>query len=482
MTIASGAWLQVSRSNKTRGCPSVLVHNAKEFFKIHRSLCKEIDHSFPTTPKGIKMRIAVYGLGNVGLVTALSLCHQGHRVIGVEISKEKLRLLHDKKLYIKEKNLDEFLEKYQDRIQFLPKLTTLNGIETIIICVGTPTLLEGHIHLDQVEKTLQEISLLMGGAPSIDVIVRSTVPPGTIEAVVLPILEKGKNNFSLYYQPEFLREGSAVADFLSPEFHVIGVENKSKKYQLNKTFLNTDNIKIVGYRTAEMIKYLNNSFHALKVSYINEIASVASGYGVDISDLMECFLSDKKLNISKKYLRPGLAFGGPCLTKDVNALTFLAKKMHVETPMLDSILISNNKHLRRTLKIIEHLNPRNIVFLGASFKEGTNDLRGSPILDIISFLEKRPSYIPLKDIFIYDNEMTLANIEAQYPPRFYLINKISKLPKKCDLIILGALDMGDIEYNYINRHEGSIIDLGFENNANAKIKSNAKIFKAYEIV
>ena len=428
------------------------------------------------------MKIAVYGLGNVGLVTALGLCHQGHDVIGVEVSKEKLRLLNNKELYIKEKNLNELLKKYENQIQFLPSLKSSKEIETIIVCVGTPTLLDGDIHLGQIEKTLQEIRVLIDDTHNMDIILRSTIPPGTIENMALPILKKGKKDLNLYYQPEFLREGSAVEDFLNPEFHVIGVEDKSKKIRLNETFLNTHNVKIVDYRTAEMIKYLNNSFHALKTSYINEMASVASGYGVNISDLMECFLSDKKLNISEKYLKPGMAFGGPCLIKDVNALSFLAKKIHVETPMIDSILISNNKHLRRTLKIIESMGPKSIIFFGVSFKEGTNDLRGSPILDMINLLQKRPSYIPLKEIFIYDKKITLDELERRYPSKFHLIYEANKLPQKCDLIILGALDMGHIECNYINHHKGNIIDLGFKNNAEKIIKNAPKVFKAYEII
>jgi len=423
------------------------------------------------------MKIAVYGLGNVGLVAALGFCEQGHEVIGVEINEDKVTQLIENKIYIKEKGLNDLLSKYKDRIKFKTKLETLSGVDTVVVCVGTPTQLDGKVYLGQINDTVGEIVNLIDENKKIDFILRSTIPPGTIEKLVKPVIGTNKN-ITLYYHPEFLREGSAVEDFLFPELHVVGIEPGISTDSRNKTFLNTENIKFVGFKTAEMIKYLNNSFHALKVSYINEIASIASSYDVNVEELVDCFLSDKKLNISEKYFKPGFSFGGPCLTKDVSALSYLAKDKQIDAPIISSILESNNKHLFRVLGIIEKLNPKSILFCGISFKEGTNDLRSSPMIDLINLLQKRPSYISKKEIYVRDNDLALAEIK-----RFdscEAIYSFKDLKADCNVVILGTHKANEEDKKYLENYKGIIIDLGY--NKNFEINKNNKIYKAYEAI
>tara|TARA_B100001971_G_scaffold183531_1_gene181597 strand:+ start:18864 stop:20129 length:1266 start_codon:yes stop_codon:yes gene_type:complete len=421
------------------------------------------------------MKVAVFGLGNVGLVAALGLSEHGHDVIGVEISREKVEKLISKKLYIEEQGLAELLERNQHRISFTRSLDSLGGIDAVVVCVGTPTQLDGSVYLGQVIDTIQEISRLAGEL-KLDLVLRSTIPPGTIKKHLLPIL-KNNENISLYYHPEFLREGNAVEDFLYPDMHVVGVHDPKRSYTLGKLFSGTDNIKLVEFESAEMLKYLNNSFHALKVAYINEIASISSGYGVNVDELVDCFLSDTKLNISTKYLRPGFAFGGPCLTKDVSALDYLAKEKHIEAPIIASIIQSNNRHLFRSFSAIEKINPKTIVFFGASFKEGTNDLRSSPMMDLINMLQKRPSYIPKKEIYVRDNMIALEELKAKEVcrPAF----NTSELPDKCDLLVLGAMEPTEGDLEYIENHEGHILDLCFNKNYTAP--KSLKLKMAYDV-
>ena len=420
------------------------------------------------------MKIAVFGLGNVGLVAALGFCERGHEVVGVEISEMKVEKLKSKSLYIEEAGLPELLDKHQNRIQFTTTLTSLESIDAVVVCVGTPTQLDGSVYLGQVKETIQYISSLVGER-KVSLVLRSTIPPGTIRRYITPILEN-KQNLVFFYHPEFLREGSAVQDFLQPNMHVVGVDDPAQDLGSREIFFGTDNIKVVQYESAEMLKYLNNSFHALKVAYINEIASVASSYDVNVNELVDCFLSDTKLNISEKYLRPGFAFGGPCLTKDVSALDFLAKEKHIEAPILSSIIPSNNRHLFRSFSAIEKMNPKSIVFFGASFKEGTNDLRSSPMMDLINMLQKRPSYIPKKEIYVRDNSVALNELKGREVCKTAF--EVSELPEKCDLIVLGAMELNEEDLAYIARHEGNILDLGF--NKTYSIPSNKRPRTAYD--
>jgi GDP-mannose 6-dehydrogenase len=423
------------------------------------------------------MKIAVYGLGNVGLVAALGFCEQGHKVVGIEINENKIKSLIEDKIYIQESGLDELLKKHKGNIEFKTKLDTLIDIDTAVVCVGTPTQLDGKVYLNQVKDTINEIVKNVEENKTIDLVLRSTIPPGTIDKLIKPIISK-KKNISFLYHPEFLREGSALEDFLYPELHVIGVKDGVLQKDISEIFLNTENIKLVEYKTAEMIKYLNNSFHALKVSYVNEIASIASSYDVNVDEMIDCFLSDQKLNISKKYLKPGFAFGGPCLTKDVKALDYLAKEKQIETPIVSSIMESNNKHLFRVFGLLEKINPKSILFFGISFKEGTNDLRSSPTIDLINLLQKRPSYIAKKEIYIIDSDHALNEMKEYENCK--RLKSIKELKSNCDVLVLGTHVTNSDDEKYINNFNGTIIDLGYKKKF--KINENIKLYKAYEAI
>jgi GDP-mannose 6-dehydrogenase len=412
------------------------------------------------------MKIAVLGLGNVGLVAAICLAEQGHEIIGVEISKQKIQLLNQGVLYIEETNLQKLFTKNRENITFTTELNSDTKVDCYIVCVGTPASHNGKVYLGQIKTTFENLVETFDKDDNSFIILRSTIPPGTIESVVKPLVKNKK----IIYHPEFLREGSAVEDFMFPHLHVVGLENESD-YQLVQPLLaNCNNIKYTSYRAAEMLKYLNNSFHALKVSYVNEIASIASAYDVDVNELVDCFLADTKLNISTKYFRPGFSFGGPCLTKDVSALINLAQNKQVNVPLITSILASNEKHLFRVFSLIEKLNPSSILIFGVSFKEGSNDLRNSPVLDLINLIQKTPSYIPRKDIFVKDYEIneSIANT-----------NKImcdGAITVEVDLVILGPLKLNNLDLKYIESHKGPILDLGYiEHGINDR-----KIIKAYE--
>ena len=308
------------------------------------------------------MNIAVLGLGNVGLVSALCLSDKGHDVIGVEINQEKVESLKKNIPYILEDGLEDLILKNKSKINFTTNINDCGSSDIYIICVGTPTSIDGSVYVGQVVETLKELVRFLKNKDKKTIILRSTVPPGTVENEVLPIIKKSGIDFEFIYHPEFLREGSAVKDFLEPNIHVIGLE--ADNISCDELFEDAPTVKKVNYATAEMIKYLNNSFHALKVSFINEVASVASAYDVNVSELVDCFLADKKLNVSEKYLKPGFAFGGPCLVKDIRGLNTMAQSKNIKVPLIDSILKSNEAHLMRVIKVVNSINPKNILLFG----------------------------------------------------------------------------------------------------------------------
>jgi len=347
------------------------------------------------------VKINVFGLGNVGLVTAICLAESGHKVIGIEINTKKAEMLLEKKLYIFENGLDEKFAKIdsEDRLKILssPGDSDLLG-DISIVCVGTPVMSSGQVILDQALQTMTQLSeIIENKNEKHTVVLRSTIPPGTIKKNIISKLEGKKNkigiNFDLVYFPEFLREGNAVEDFYAQDVNVIATNNPNQIKMINEIFRLNENYDIVDFEVAEMIKYMNNSFHALKVVFANEISSLCSKMDIDKDQLFDLFLKDKKLNISETYLRPGFSFGGPCLTKELKALNYFSKDLFLETSTIKSIFVSNNEHLKRFLGIIESLNAHKILFIGVCFKSGTDDIRNSPFLEIFRRIKEKPSYI-----------------------------------------------------------------------------------------
>lgn len=400
------------------------------------------------------MKIAVFGLGNVGLVASLALCEQGHDVFGIDINADKIGQLQNGRIYLYEDRLQELLETHKNRFKPFAAAEALRNIDCFMICVGSPAMSDGGVNLDQVVATTRQISRLLVSNPDATVILRSTVPPGTAEETVIPLLDQSGAPYSFIYHPEFLREGSAVKDFLEPNLHVIGLVNPESEPSCMELFRNADRLMKVPIRTAEMLKYLNNGYHALKVVFANELASLASAMSVPIEPLFEAFFADSKLNISSAYLRPGFSFGGPCLTKELSALQQLSRSHKVETPLLATISLSNEAHLRRSLEKIERMKPQKIVVFGVSYKSGTDDVRSSPMLLLIHLLGRRPSYLPTREIWVSDLAGALEKMKTLSICAFDEIPPITP-----DCIIMGSTRLSDVQIDWIRKQKCKVFDM-----------------------
>ena len=340
------------------------------------------------------MKIVVVGLGYVGAVTSCCLARDGHDVVGVDLDQNKLDLLAKGVSPIIEQGIDEVTQAAFDsgRLKVDRSLTAV-AIEgaVVFVCVGTPSADNGSQDLTAIERVCRQLGELLRSVDGCEIVIRSTIPAGTTEGLLLPILEQcsGKvagDGFGLAFQPEFLREGSSVSDFYNPPMTVVGGDERSvaRLRELFGTlpgeFIATD------VKSAELLKVACNTFHALKVNFANEIGRVATALDMDARIVMELLCRDKQLNISPAYLRPGFAFGGSCLPKDLRALLYTAKSHDVELPMLSGILPSNDLHIELIAKKIMAHSSRQVGFVGLSFKQGTDDLRESPLVRLAEIL------------------------------------------------------------------------------------------------
>lgn len=360
------------------------------------------------------MKISIFGLGYVGCVGMGCLAKQGHQIIGIDVSDEKLRLINEGKPTIVENGIDELIAEGFKNGQIAATKDYIEAVsksDLSFMCVGTPSSFNGHLDLQYIFATAKQIGeALRQKATFHIVIIRSTVFPGTNEKVGKIIeAESGKKlntDFAVVSNPEFLREGTAVADYLNPPITVIGsscekaIETMKELY----TFANAP-IEIVPIGVAEMIKYVNNSYHALKVVFANEVGSICKELNIDSHEVMRIFCMDKQLNISPYYFRPGFAYGGSCLPKDLKGLCTLAHDLYLDTPVLNSIEGSNTKLIENEIKKIETLGKRKIGVLGLSFKAGTDDMRNSPIIQVIEALHGK-GY----DVRIFDKNVSLSRI------------------------------------------------------------------------
>lgn len=336
------------------------------------------------------MKISVFGLGYVGSITAACFADKGHHVIGVEVNPEKLALFQAGESPLFEPGLTELLAKVHGTAKFTATGVAAEAIartEISFICVGTPSKKGGQPDLSHVESVSREIGeALRAKKASHTVVVRSTMLPGSIESVVASQIESasGKRegkDFRVLANPEFMREGTAIKDFFEPPFIVIGEPNPGAGDSLAALYKCVDAPQVrVSIRAAEAIKFACNAFHGLKITFANEIGQFCKTHGVDSHEVMDIFCRDNKLNISKVYLRPGMAYGGSCLPKDLRALVSRAREHDVELPMLEAIARSNLNQIQRTTEFIAELGHREVGILGLSFKAGTDDLRESPIV------------------------------------------------------------------------------------------------------
>jgi GDP-mannose 6-dehydrogenase len=378
------------------------------------------------------LRVSIFGLGYVGTVSAGCLASEGHEVIGVDPVQTKVDLINSGQSPIIEAEIGEMIAStvQQGALRATHDVArAISETDLSFVCVGTPSQANGNLDLKYIRRVCEQIGqALKEKAARHVVVIRSTIVPGTMHEIVIPALEEfsGKKagvDFSICHNPEFLREGSAVKDFHAPPKTVIGELDRAGGDELATIYEQLDAPLIrTDLETAEMVKYVDNSWHALKIGFANEIGNLCKSFGIDAHKVMEIFCQDRKLNISSAYLIPGFAFGGSCLPKDLRALTYKAKMRDLELPILTSILPSNEIQVSRGLQLIRDKGNRRIGVLGFSFKAGTDDLRESPMVAVIERLIGKGH-----DLRIYDRNVSIASLVGAN--RDFILNRIPHISR-----------------------------------------------------
>jgi GDP-mannose 6-dehydrogenase len=361
------------------------------------------------------MRLSIFGLGYVGCVSSACFSDAGHEVIGVDTNPLKVEIINEGRSPIVESGVEELIGRAVKEKRLRATTDPLEAVENSdlsFVCVGTPGRANGSLDLSYVKGACKQIGTALERKRRFHVIaIRSTMLPGTIEDTVVPTLEvySGKTagrDFGVVINPEFLREGTAVADFYHPPFTLIGSDDEDSAQLLERLYAHLDApLLTIGTKEAEMVKYVCNCFHALKVSFANEVGAICKAFGIDSHRVMEVFCKDTKLNLSPYYLKPGFAFGGSCLPKDLRALAYCAKGADVEIAVLDAILASNRKQIERAVEMVLNTGKKKIGVLGLSFKAGTDDLRESPMVSLIETLIGKGL-----NVTIFDREVELASL------------------------------------------------------------------------
>ena len=395
--------------------------------------------------------LSIFGLGYVGCVSAACFAKEGHTVIGVDVSESKVAMVNAGRATIVEHGIADLVREMVESGKLRATTDVADAVRSStvsIICVGTPSRKNGSLDLAYVERVAAQIGEVIGQKHERHtVVVRSTVLPGTTESIVVPILERasGKKagvDFGVCMNPEFLREGTSIQDFYRPPFTLIGTSDPASADAVKPLYQTIDAaLHVTQTGVAEMIKYACNSFHGLKVAFANEIGIIAKSIGVDSHEVMRLFCEDRKLNISPAYLRPGFAFGGSCLPKDLRALAYRAQQSDLEVPVLRATLDSNQKHIKRAVDQVLSSGTRKVGVLGLSFKAGTDDLRESPMVTLIEALIGKGLTLA-----IYDREVTSARVmgsnreyvEREIPHIWSLMKpSVQDVLSASDLVIVG---------------------------------------------
>jgi len=367
------------------------------------------------------MKITIFGLGYVGAVSAACFAKMQHSVVGVDRDSHKVQSILSGQSPFYEPGLQEIISAAVAEGRLSACVSAEEGLQdadAAFVCVGTPSESNGNLGLDQIRNVVQEIANAIAGRQKpLVVAIRSTVFPGTCEDVVIPVLQSA-GPVSVVSNPEFLREGAAVKDFLEPSLLVIGGNDPAALQTVADLYASLPvEPCLVSLRTAEMIKYSCNAFHAIKIAFANEIGALSQRMGVDPHEVMSTLCKDEKLNISTAYMKPGFAFGGSCLPKDLRALVFRSRRHNLQLPLLESALPSNEAHLRRAIDQILALPAKKLGVMGLAFKEDTDDLRESPVVTMLEYLIGKG-----RDIRVFDPHIQMESIYGAN--RNYLLNAI----------------------------------------------------------
>jgi GDP-mannose 6-dehydrogenase len=390
------------------------------------------------------MRINIYGLGYVGSVSAACFAAAGHDVLGIDIDEMKVDSINQGRSAVVEPGLSELISSGVASKKLRATVNGSEGADVSMVCVGTPSNENGSLCLTYVARAASQIGAFLKIATAYHVVcIRSTVLPGTVESVVIPILEecsgrKAGADFGICMNPEFLREGSSIADFHAPPFTIVGEHDCRSGAVIAQLYASIPAPLIrTKLAVAEMVKYAGNAYHALKIAFANEIGNIAKRLGLDGREVMEIFCRDEKLNVSAAYLQPGFAFGGSCLPKDLRALLHKAKELDLEPPLLRSVLVSNTNQIEEAYRLIRKRGKKKIAMLGLSFKPGTDDLRESPIAELVEILLGKGH-----EVVIYDREVSLARLHGSN--RAYIEQTIPHLSRLMKPSIDGALNGSEV--------------------------------------
>ena len=417
--------------------------------------------------------ISVFGLGYVGCVSAACFAKEGFTVVGVDANPTKVDMVNAGKATIVEAGIGELVAETVAAGRLTATVDAADAVrrtDVSLICVGTPSRANGSCDLRYIERVCTQIGeVLREKTTRHTVIVRSTVLPGTTDTLVIPTLErasgrKAGRDFGVGMNPEFLREGSSIRDFYEPPYSVVGTSDRCVGETVRQIYAGIDApLHVVQTGVAEMLKYACNCFHGLKVGFANEIGNVAKELGVDGHEVMKLFCLDTKLNISPAYLRPGYAFGGSCLPKDLRGLTYKAKTLDVDTPILAATMESNRKQIARAYDMVQAAGSRRVGVLGLAFKAGTDDLRESPMVSLVEMLIGKGAELAIYDKDVSHARLIGANkeyIESEIPHIWKLMRPtVDAVLDESDVIVIGN---GSPEFRTIDkqlRDDQIVVDL-----------------------
>lgn len=418
-------------------------------------------------------RISVFGLGYVGCVSAACFAKEGHEVVGVDVNQSKVDMINQGISTIVEHGIGELVAEMRKTGRMRATTDVREAVlatDISLVCVGTPSKPNGALELGYVERVCEQIgAALKDKSTRHTVIIRSTVLPGSTHTVAIPALErasgmKANDDFGIGMNPEFLREGTSIKDFYDPPFTVIGTEDERTVEAVRALYAGIDApFHAVATGVAEMLKYACNCYHGLKVAFANEIGNVAKSLGVDSHEVMRLFCLDTKLNVSPAYLKPGFAFGGSCLPKDLRGIAYRARTLDIETPVLSATLASNQLQITRAYDLIAATGRKRVGVLGLAFKSGTDDLRESPMVTLIETLIGKGF-----DVTIYDREVRSASIigsnreyiEREIPHIWTLMRaSVDEVLGSSDVVVIGN---GSSEFREIEprlRADQRVVDL-----------------------